>query len=50
MEKSEQVKFLTRPTENGKTRLENAINNERIKQDGRRLNQLDFKRILTNTE
>jgi hypothetical protein len=50
MEKSEQVRFLTRPTENGKTRLENAINSERIKQDGRPLNQSDFKRILANTE
>jgi hypothetical protein len=50
MERSEQVRFLTRQTENGKTRLENAINSERIKQDGRPLNPSDFKRILANTQ
>jgi hypothetical protein len=36
--------------ENGKTRLENALNIERVKQDGRTLNASDFRRVLSLSE
>jgi hypothetical protein len=36
--------------QNGKTRLENAINMERVTQDGRTLSRSDFRRIIAPPE
>ena len=51
-EKDEQgkVRYLTTPTENGKTRLQNALQSERTKNDGRPLTKADFQRILSREE
>ena len=51
-EKDEQgkVRYLTTPTENGKTRLQNALQSERTKNDGRTLTKADFQRIFSREE
>jgi hypothetical protein len=46
----EQYKILRTPTENGKTRLQNALQSERTLRDGRMLRREDFVAILSREE
>jgi hypothetical protein len=50
LSRNEQYRMIMGQDENGKSRIENALKAERLKQDGRILNKGDFKRILWNTE
>jgi hypothetical protein len=48
--RDKQFRVIMEPDEYGKTRFENAINAERIKNDGQILKREDFRRILQTTE
>jgi len=46
LSREQQYRTITGQDENGKTKLENALKTERLKQDGRILSKADFTRIL----